>query len=172
MSATARSLRRNGSDPHPVRVGRSSAAVAVDQSPRVVPGPIGEPAARLLAVGGIAAIAVIHILDAPGAFDGARYIFWLYMAIVVGAVPIALVMLHWSSPLAWLGTAALAAGPLVGYLLTRSVGLPGDSGDIGNWLTSLGIASMFAEAGVLSLALTRLGLAWRAHQGTTATLGA
>ena len=163
MSATARSLRRNGDDPHLLGVDRSSAAV---------PGPISEPAARLIAVLGIAAIAVIHILDAPGAFDGARYIFWLYMAIVVGAVPISLVMLHWSSPLAWLGTAALATGPLLGYLLTRSVGLPGDTGDIGNWLTSLGIASMFAEAGVLSLALTRLGLAWRARQTTTATRGA
>jgi hypothetical protein len=28
--------------------------------------------------------------------------------------------------------------PLLGYLLTRSVGLPGDSGDIGNWLDSPG----------------------------------
>jgi hypothetical protein len=35
---------------------------------------------------------------------------------------------------------------------------------VGNWLTSLGIGSMFAEAGVLSLALTRLGLMWRARQ--------
>jgi hypothetical protein len=35
----------------------------------------------------MAAIAVIHILDAVGTFSGKRYIFWLYMAVVAGAIP-------------------------------------------------------------------------------------
>jgi uncharacterized membrane protein YedE/YeeE len=110
---------------------------------------------------GIAAIALIHILDAVGTFADSRYIFWLYMTIVIGAVPISLLLLHWPSPLAWVGVAALAAGPLLGYLLTRTVGLPGDSADIGNWLDTLGLASLFVESGVLALALTRLALAPR-----------
>jgi hypothetical protein len=79
----------------------------------------------------------------------------------VGAIPISLLLLQWSSRLAWIGPALLAAGPLLGYLLTRSVGLPGDSGDIGNWLDSLGLASMFVEAAVLSLSLARLGMGRR-----------
>lgn len=128
-------------------------------APTALSVPVNEPSARLLAVVGITAIAVIHILDAVGTFSGVRYIFWLYMAIVIGAIPVSLALLHWASPLAWLGVAALAAGPLLGYVLTRSVGLPGDSGDIGNWLDTLGLASMFVEASVLSLALTRLTVA-------------
>jgi hypothetical protein len=120
--------------------------------------PVSEQAARLLAVVGLAGIAVIHVLDAPDTFDGVKYIFWLYIAIIVGAIPFSLLLLQWSSRLAWVGPALLAAGPLLGYLLTRSVGLPGDSGDIGNWLDSLGLASMFVEAAVLSLSLTRLGV--------------
>jgi hypothetical protein len=120
--------------------------------------PVSEQAARLLAVVGLAGIAVIHVLDAPDTFDGVKYIFWLYIAIIVGAIPFSLLLLQWSSRLAWVGPALLAAGPLVGYLLTRSVGLPGDSGDIGNWLDSLGLASMFVEAAVLSLSLARLGV--------------
>lgn len=60
-----------------------------------------------------------------------------------------------------MGPALLAAGPLLGYLLTRSVGLPGDSGDTGNWLDSLGLTSMFVEVGVLSLSLVRLGVGRR-----------
>jgi hypothetical protein len=119
--------------------------------------PVSEQAARLLAVVGMAGIAVIHILDAPDTFEGVKYIFWLYIAIIVGAIPISLLLLQWSSRLAWIGPALLAAGPLIGYLLTRSVGLPGDSGDIGNWLDSLGLASMFVETAVLSLSLARLG---------------
>jgi hypothetical protein len=42
--------------------------------------------------------------------------------------------------------------------LLAIVGLAGDSGDIGNWLDSLGLASMFVEAAVLSLSLARLGV--------------
>jgi hypothetical protein len=120
--------------------------------------PVSEQAARLLAVVGLAGIAVIHVLDAPDTFEGVKYIFWLYIAIIVGAIPFSLLLLQWSSRLAWIGPALLAAGPLLGYLLTRSVGLPGDSGDIGNWLDSLGLASMFVEAAVLSLSLARLGV--------------
>lgn len=140
------------------------------RTPAVMPGPppapapvapVGEPAARLLAVVGVAGIAVIHILDVPVTFAGAKYIFWLYITIIVGAIPCSLVLLQWSSRLVWVGPALLAAGPLLGYLLTRSVGLPGDSGDIGNWLDSLGLTSMFVEVGVLSLSLVRLGVGRR-----------
>jgi hypothetical protein len=123
--------------------------------------PVSEQAARLLAILGMAAIAVIHILDAPGTFEGVKYIFWLYIAIIVGAIPFSILLLQWPSRLAWIGPALLAAGPLIGFLLTRSVGLPGDSDDIGNWLESLGLASMFVEVAVLSLSLVRLGVGSR-----------
>jgi hypothetical protein len=123
--------------------------------------PVSEQAARLLGILGMAAIAVIHILDAPGTFEGVKYIFWLYIAIIVGAIPFSILLLQWPSRLAWIGPALLAAGPLIGFLLTRSIGLPGDSDDIGNWLESLGLASMFVEVAVLSLSLVRLGVGRR-----------
>jgi hypothetical protein len=125
------------------------------------PAPVSEQAARMLAVFGMAGIAMIHVLDAPGTFAGVKYIFWLYIAIIAGAIPFSLLLLQWASRLAWVGPALLAAGPLVGYLLTRTVGLPGDSADVGNWLDSLGIASMFVEIAVLSLSLARLGAGGR-----------
>jgi hypothetical protein len=136
---------------------RRPAVAAPDPvSAAVLPAPVSEPAARMLGVLALAAIAVIHILDAPGTFGETRYVFWLYIAIVAGTIPASLALLQWSSRRAWVGAAAIAAGPLAGYLLTRSVGLPGDSGDIGNWLDSLGLASMFVETGLLSLAAVRL----------------
>jgi len=134
------------------------AAVRPAERSAPLAGSVGEPTARVLAVLGMAAIAVIHILDSVGTFAGTRYIFWLYMAVVAGAIPASLLLLHWSSRLAWVGSALIAAGPLTGYLLTRSVGLPGDSGDIGNWLDTLGLASLFVEVSVLSLSLVRLGV--------------
>jgi hypothetical protein len=123
--------------------------------------PVSEQAARLLGVVGMAAIAMIHILDAPGTFEGVKYIFWLYIAIIVGAIPFSILLLQWPSRLAWIGPALLAVGPLIGFLLTRTTGLPGDSDDIGNWLESLGLASMFVEVAVLSLSLVRLGMGRR-----------
>lgn len=119
---------------------------------------VAEPTARVLGGIGLAGIAVIHILDAPDAYASARYVFWLYVALVAVAVPMIGVLLHSRSPLVWAATAALAAGPLVGYLLSRSVGLPGDTEEIGNWINPLGMASLFVEAALIGLSLTRLRL--------------
>ncbi|MFZ0041515.1 MAG: hypothetical protein WAK93_09425 [Solirubrobacteraceae bacterium] len=129
-----------------------------------LPSPISEATARLLGSLGIAAIAVIHILDAPGTYQspGTRYIFWLYMAVIVGAIPVIGLLLHWPSRLAWAAAAALALGPLVGYVVSRSIGLPGDPDDVGNWLDTLGMVSLFVEVSVLGLSLTRLALYERA----------
>jgi hypothetical protein len=41
-------------------------------------------------------------------------------------------------------------------VLTRTVGLPGATDDIGNWLEPLGLASLFVEGAVILLALTGL----------------
>ena len=52
---------------------------------------------------------------------------------------------------------ALSSLPFIGYVLSRSTGLPGDTGDIGNWTEPLGLASLYVEACVF--ALGRYGLA-------------
>jgi hypothetical protein len=130
--------------------------------------PLSENNARLLGAVAIAGIAVVHILDAAGTYGSTRYIFWLYMAVIVGAIPVAVLLMHWPSPLAWAAAALLAAGPLVGYLLSRSVGLPGDSPDIGNWLDTLGMVSLFIEVSLVALSLTRIGLYLRARRELTA----
>ena len=119
--------------------------------------PINESTARLLGITAVLGIAVIHILDAAGTYHSTRWIFWAYMALIVAAVPIALILLHSRSPLVVWGTAAaFAAGPLAAYLWSRSVGLPGDAGDIGNWLCTLGMAALFVETALVALSATRL----------------
>jgi hypothetical protein len=128
------------------------------QPQSVVLGPISEANARLLGAVGVAGIAVVHILDAAGTYQGTRYIFWLYMAVIVAAIPVAGLLMHWASPLAWLGAVLLAVGPFAGYVVSRSIGLPGDSPDIGAWLDTLGMVSLFIELSVISLGLTRLAL--------------
>jgi len=74
--------------------------------------PIDENNARLLGVVAVVGISVIHILDAGSTYHGNRWIFWAYMAPIVSAVPVALLLLHAVSPLVWAAAAALAASPL------------------------------------------------------------
>ena len=59
-----------------------------------------------------------------------------------------------STRLAWLGALLVAAGPFAGYLLTRSVGLPGDHDDVGNWADPLGTVSLVVEGALILLAVT------------------
>jgi hypothetical protein len=47
--------------------------------------------------------------------------------------------------------------------LEPELGLPGDQPDVGNWLCTLGMASLYVEASVIALSATRPGLRrpWR-----------
>ena len=130
---------------------------------------INENAARLLGAITVLAIGLIHILDAAGTYDSTRWIFWAYMALIAASVPVALLLLNSASRLAWAAAAGLAAGPFVAYLWSRSVGLPGDAPDIGNWLCTLGMAALFVEAVLLGLSATRLLLARSRPGGVTGT---
>jgi hypothetical protein len=118
------------------------------------------------------AIATVHVADQGGITTLATpsWIGWGYRAIEVGAVLTAmlLVLPHpaWLIR-SWMGWAAgvlLGAGPLLAYLVSRTVGLPGDHGDVGNWGYWVGTVSLFVEAALIVLSLTML-LSYVARRG-------
>jgi len=106
---------------------------------------------RGLAIVGLAGIALIHVLDAPGQFAETPYLGWMYVALILGCVAIAGALVRSSDPRAWAAAAGLALSVMVGYTLSRTTGLPGMSGDIGNWGEQLGIASLFVEGAVVAV---------------------
>jgi cytochrome bd-type quinol oxidase subunit 2 len=110
-------------------------------------------AARATVAVGLAAIGVIHLLDSIGKYSESRYLFWMYIALIVGCIAVGGLVLFTRARSAFLAAAALGAGALVGYVLSRTTGLPNASDDIGNWTEPLGLASMFVEAGVVAVAL-------------------
>ena len=126
-----------------------------------VTSPISESVARVLGALAVLGVGLIHILDAASTYHTTRWIFWTYIALIVATVPVALALLHWSSPLAWAAAAGVAMGPLIGYLWSRGIGLPGDRADIGNWLCTLGMVALFVEASLLALSSTRIGFGRR-----------
>ena len=50
----------------------------------------------------------------------------------------------------------LGVGPFAAYILSRTVGLPGDPGDVGNWGYWVGTVSMFVEAALVVLSVSML----------------
>jgi len=64
--------------------------------------------------------------------------------------------------LGWAATLLLGAAPLLGYLASRTIGLPGDADDVGNWGDWVGMVSLFLEAGLIVLSVSVL-LALRAR---------
>ena len=136
---------------------------APDLERREVVSPISESTARLLGAAAVLGIGLIHILDASSTYHSTRWIFWAYMALIVATVPVALMLLHWSSRLAWAAAAGVAAGPLLAYLWSRSIGLPGDRPDVGNWLYTLGMVALFTESSLVALSVTRLGMGGRSR---------
>jgi hypothetical protein len=114
---------------------------------------VAEIATRAAVAVGLAAIALIHLLDSIGKWSETRYVFWMYVALMLGCVATAGWVAFTRSRLALLAAAGIATSALIGYVLSRSVGLPHATGDIGNWTEPLGLASLFVEGAVIAAAL-------------------
>jgi hypothetical protein len=126
------------------------------------PEPIALPGFVTRVVGAALALAVttVHVADQGGItdFTAPDWLGWAYRLIEVGGLLVALTLLV--PPLARLGWAAavlLGAGPLVGYLASRTVGVPGDPGDVGNWSDWVGTVSLVVEAAIITIAI---GMLW------------
>ena len=107
---------------------------------------------RSAAIVGLGGIALIHLLELQNKLKEVPYLGLGYIALIAASVVAAGLLVHSNSRAGWLigGGAALAA--LIGYSLTRTVGLPKSHDDIGNWLEPIGLASLFVEGWVASLA--------------------
>jgi hypothetical protein len=104
-------------------------------------------------------IAWVHVIDQGGFFElrDPAYVGWGYRFLEVGGVLVAVWLLsRWQTWHSWALAAAVAFGPLIGYVLSRSVGLPGYPDDIGNWMESLGVVAVVAECLLLALAAVAL----------------
>jgi len=114
--------------------------------------------ARIVGVVGCLAVAAIHIIDQGGlpGTKGPEYVQIMYYALEVAAVLVAAVLLTNRARVGWFLSLGVAAGPIVGYVLSRGPGMPGYTDDIGNWGESLGVVSLVVEGILLILAMVAL----------------
>ncbi len=120
------------------------------------------PAMALRAVSALLALAVsgVHIADQGGltAFNSPDWLGWSFRLIEAGGVLTAIaLLLPWTAWLGWAAAVLLGAGPFLGYLASRSIGLPGDPHDVGNWGYWVGTVSLIIEAALMTLSL---GMLW------------
>jgi len=131
------------------------------------------------------AVSAVHVADQDGLTKLADpdWIGWGYRAIEVGGLLTALTLLlavlagrllagrvlaerapagRALARLGWAAALLLGTAPLLGYLASRTIGLPGDADDVGNWGDWVGVVSLFLEAGLIVLSVSML-LALRAR---------
>lgn len=123
-------------------------------------------AAEAGAVAGLAATAYIHLEELSGKFAEVPYLGVGY-ALLSAACVAAIVMIIARSKAGWYLGGATAAATFVGFVLTRTVGLPGSTDDIGNWSETIGIQSLVAEAVVIVIAALMIAIHFRKARTAT-----
>ncbi|MDX6691874.1 MAG: hypothetical protein QOG15_3331 [Solirubrobacteraceae bacterium] len=122
---------------------------------------VRDVAVRAVTAVGLAGIALIHLLDAIGKYSETPYLFWMYIALIGASLITAGAVIFTRSRAPFLAAAAIATSALTGFVLSRTSGLPHAMDDIGNWTEPLGLASLFVEGVVATVAATACGLAMR-----------
>jgi len=106
---------------------------------------IDDALSRAVAVAGLVVIALIHVLQSPDAFDEVGYLGALFIAVTVACGIVAAALTRTTDSRVWAAAGGLAGLILLGYIISRSVGLPGFTGDIGEWAEPPGLVAMVVE---------------------------
>ena len=113
-----------------------------------------DPAVRAAGAIGLITVGLIHVLEIQGQLSGAAWLTVGFVLLAASAPVAGLWLLARPSSVAWQVSALVCLAAAGGYILTRSVAVPGDTGDRGNWLGDpLGPASLFVEGIVIILAV-------------------
>lgn len=121
-------------------------------------------AARAVAAVALAALALIHVVDLPDTWSSSVLVGSEYVGLIVASVLLAGALLTRSGGQVWAGAALVPASAMAAYVLSRTTGIPGDHGDIGNWRCSLGIAALTVETLLMLLAGGVLAASLAAHR--------
>jgi predicted transporter len=104
---------------------------------------------RVSLIVGLGGIAVVHILQAPEAFEATFYVGFLFCLAVVACLVLAAAIAASDDSRATELAGALASLILLLYLISRCFGLPAFTDDKGVWDEPLGLLSMVFEGLVI-----------------------
>lgn len=102
-------------------------------------------------------IAVTHLTDLPEKIDEAPYMAVLFCGLIVASSGLAILLVSGrEAAIVWPLAGAVAALPLSGYVLSRSVALPQLEDHVGDWLNPAGVASLVFETVLVALSAMRV----------------
>jgi hypothetical protein len=111
-----------------------------------------DPAIRAVTATGLITVGVIHTLEIQGQLSGAVWLTICFAALAAVAPLAGIWLLIRPAGASWAFAGLVGLSAALGYILTRSVAMPGDPGDRGNWLEPLGLAALIIECIVVILA--------------------
>ncbi len=128
---------------------------------------------RTTAIVGLLGIAVTHALELPDKLEETGLIYQgvMFAALIIGCILLAAAAGKSPAGPWWAGALLLGALPLIGYVLSRTVGLPNGPDDIGAWGDPSGIASLVFEALTIGVSARALQLLPAAAVRTRAARG-
>jgi hypothetical protein len=94
---------------------------------------------------GLVGIVGVHLADLPAKWVETRYIAWMYIGAVAFGLFLVDRLVVKTSKRDYLASSFLSISVLMGYIVNRSVGMPGAKEDIGNWFEPLGFLSIVIE---------------------------
>jgi hypothetical protein len=113
---------------------------------------------RLAAAATLLAAGAVHIPITGEHLEEAPYIGVLFIALTIACGICAILLVLHDNPLVWMVTGGVAALAVIGYVLSRTVGLPQIGDDVGNWSDPLGTVALLTEGMTVVLAALALRL--------------
>lgn len=108
---------------------------------------------RRAGIGLILATGLLHLVEAPEYYEEVKYIGILFVASMIGAAAAAYGIRR-DDRRGWLLGLAVAGGPFVAYVLSRTVGLPAfREASWSEALEPMGVLSLIVEGAFVALAL-------------------
>lgn len=104
----------------------------------------------------LAGVAWIHYRDIPDKLGETPALGWLYILLVAGCAAAGAWLLSDRWRAGYILGLVISLGAVIGYTLTRTTGLLGSRGDIGNWAEPAGVISLLLEAALIVLAAVQL----------------
>jgi hypothetical protein len=123
-----------------------------------------DPAVRGTGAVVLFSVGIVHALEIQGQVSGAVWLTAGFCLLTVVGPLAGLWLLVRPSSAAWQVGALICLADFTGYVLTRSVQVPGDTGDDGNWLEPLGMVTLIIEGVFIILAVLVLAAARRPGQ--------
>ena len=106
--------------------------------------------ARQVSVGlALAVTAAIHVLDLPGKIEEVPYLAVAYVFLIVASFVIMERIFRVGKLIDYVAAIGLGVAILLAFVVNRTIGMPGATDDIGNWLEPLGLLSLVVESFVV-----------------------